>query len=96
MPHPHDRLIREWLGGTVIQYRDDGIWKDIEPYATCNKLAHFYRTGEYRMKPVTYRFRIGEDRQLGPIMATAMADEFRFSKAPGFMGWLTDWQEVTR
>jgi hypothetical protein len=84
------------MAGEVVQYQEDGQWRDMEPYATCEKLPHFYRTGIYRMKPVTHRFRVGEDRHLGPVMATSLEAETRLSKAPSFMGWLTDWQEVTR
>lgn len=93
MTHPHHDIIKKWLTGTAVQYLEDGVWKDMEPYATCDKLPHFYRSGTYRAKPITHRFKVGT---LGGRLCVVSNLEGERQGNDRGAEWLTDWQEVTR
>lgn len=102
MTYPHDPLIRAWLDGKAVQYRaiDSDLWLDIEPAATARKLPHFYADGstEYRLKPVTVRYRVAllGNLPLGYWTNTveSLLDERDLTASPDFIRWLTDWIEV--
>lgn len=101
MTYPHDPLIRVWLDGKAVQYRaiDSDLWLDIEPAATARKLPHFYADGstEYRLKPVTVRYRVALVEPVGTIATVSVSTlegERQVAAAKGFIRWLTDWIEV--
>ena len=97
MQHPHDQLIRAWLDGRAVQYYDadrGGIWIDLEPPHMCSKLPHFYAHGQYRLKPVILRFRVGLNTSLEPFAVRSVMAEHAAERAEWFDRWIGDWQEV--
>jgi hypothetical protein len=97
--HPHDSLIRAWLDGRTVQYFDaaSGLWVDIEPASSVDKLPHFYRDGTpYRIKPVVVRVRnaIMRDGARAWVVACNTIQEERMTgEHPNFARWLDDWKE---
>lgn len=89
--HPHDELIRAWLDGRPVQYRQGDLWLDLEPASTVNKLPHFYRDWEYRRKPEVLRLRVWQDDDGGLHTVTSQRDEFIASGAPTFRQWVSEW-----
>jgi hypothetical protein len=105
--YPHDALVRAWLDGKTIQYLDQsghvlgGVWVDIEGPGEASKVPHLYRSGtEYRIKPVTVRYRVALMAHLDPrdgvftTTADNLQEERELSKQHDFVRWLTDWTEV--
>lgn len=97
--HPHDALIRAWLDGQVVQYNclESGIWLDIEPASTVDKLPHFYRAGtEYRLKPVVVRVRnalMRDGRRSWVVACNTLEEERMTGQHPSFARWLDEWRE---
>ncbi len=105
MTYPHDELIRAWLDGQAVQYLDKSqsgelIWMDMPSPDKADKLPHFYRTDQYRLKPQTVRVRhalmrskVGGSTWINT--ATDMVEESVISKEVSFIKWLDDWTELT-
>lgn len=104
--HPHDALIRAWLDGQVVQYLSVdalvcdvpvGIWVDIEPASTVDKLPHFYRAGtEYRLKPVVVRVRnalMRDGRRSWVVACNTLEEERMTGQHQSFARWLDEWKE---
>lgn len=97
MTHPQDTYIRGWMAGRPTQFRDGNLWFDLKPYATVEKMPHFYRDGEYRFKPIDVRFRVGLECTGGeyrPFIVHDLEGERVRAARPTFMEWVTDWVEV--
>jgi hypothetical protein len=101
--YPHDALVRAWLDGKTIQYLDQsghvlgGVWVDIEGPGEASKVPHLYRSGtEYRIKPVTVRYRLAlmDSGGLYVSAITSLSEEHGFSRSKYFVRWLSDWTEV--
>lgn len=99
--YKHDAILRAWLDGKAIQYLPTGtdVWLDIEPAETATKTPHLYTDGraEYRIKPVTVRYRVALVRT-GPVLGahavSSLEGERGLSTSAGFVRWITDWIEV--
>ena len=94
IPHMHAECIKAWADGKQIQWFDyshKGEWKDhmFDPTWAIDTL--------YRIKPETLKYRVALIK-IGSISYTASVNDKHTSAAiegnPGFMRWLTDWQEV--
>lgn len=87
-PHKHTALIKQWADGAVIQYRptSNHVWSDVAypPW-------HF--EGEYRVKPVTRKYRVALMERGGPHASRDEVDAAMLEKHPYFVRWLTDWTE---
>jgi len=100
MPYPHEELVRAWLDGKTIQFRENAdIWLDMDGPDVATKMPHFYRSGtEYRVKPVTIRYRVAL-MTYGSVQRTYSVDslerEQRAANDPTFVRWISDWTEVT-
>jgi hypothetical protein len=99
--HPHDLLIRSWLNGDAVQYRQLGAdaWIDLEPAATVRKLPQFRTDGtsEYRIKPLVIRHRVAiikTSGRVGTESVNTVEQEAVMKKSARFVRWLTDWTEV--
>jgi len=90
MPHPHDPLIRAYLDGKPVQFLDGNEWRDIEPADSIKKMPHFYRDGEYRLKPQVIRYRVYVTNGCVGVIQTLEQER----KLPAHVRWLTEWQEV--
>lgn len=97
MTYPHAHILRAWLDGSSIQYRPAGteVWIDIDPASTATKTPHLYTDGraEYRVKPVTVRYRVALMRR-GVLVTSTLLGERSLSENAEFVRWLTDWTEV--
>lgn len=97
MKYPHDELIRAWLDGRTVQYRNGDHWRDIEAAATVDKMPHFYRDGAYRLKPEVFRVRHALMRTgVGTSVLTvhSLVEEKDVAASPHFARWLDDWTEL--
>lgn len=99
--YKHDAILRAWLDGKAIQYLPFGtdVWLDIEPAATATKTPHLYTDGraEYRIKPVTVRYRVAlfaSGDQYWTVTVDTLEGECALSERGSFSHWLTDWIEV--
>lgn len=98
--YKHDAILRAWLDGKAIQYLPTGtdVWLDIEPAATATKTPHLYTDGraEYRVKPVTVRYRVA--LMSGAKFWTTTVDDLEEERClvtgSNFIRWITDWIEV--
>ena len=105
MTYPHDELIRAWLDGQAVQYLDTSasgelIWIDMPSPDKADKLPHFYRTDQYRLKPQTFRVRHALMRSKASSyswVATAhdLTEESVVAGESAFIKWLDDWTELT-
>lgn len=86
-PHKHAELIKLWEDGAVIQYRrsSEYKWEDIlDPV--------WSEDTEYRVKPVTRKYRVALMRNSSKAVDTEQhAREITYSAS--FIRWLTDWIE---
>jgi hypothetical protein len=93
--YKHDAIIRAWLDGKAVQYRAAaGHWVDLPPCATVEKFAHFYATDEYRLTPVTVRYRVWADKLGVPHIASTLKQSDTVEKLPTFGRYLTEWVET--
>lgn len=98
--YPHDELVRAWLDGKTIQFRErDDIWLDMDGPDVATKMPHFYRHGtQYRIKPVTIRYRVAMMKVgnggLFNRSASCLTDEREIERDEKFVRWITDWIEV--
>lgn len=102
--YKHDAILRAWLDGKAIQYLPTGtdVWLDIEPAASATKTPHLYTDGraEYRIKPVTVRYRVAlmSPTKIGQkhycFTVETVEAETLTATHKGFIRWLTDWTEV--
>lgn len=88
-PHKHAALIKQWADGAIIQYRPyrEGQWGDM-----LDPVWHY--AGEYRVKPVTSKYRVALLDNGATVHASN--DEMHsevMEKQPYFVRWLTDWIE---
>ncbi len=95
MTRKHDALIREWMDGRSMQYKDGDIWMDMEQYETCRKMPHWYIDGEYRPKPVTYRYKTYAKADGSLHVVSSLEEETAVIRAGLAAKWLDDWKEVT-
>ena len=94
--HPHDPLIRAWLDGKTVQYRaETGVWVDLSGPDEVHKSPHWYADSEYRLKPVTVRYRLWLAHDDRAHLSTSLAQADVAEKLPSFRTWLTDWTAVT-
>ena len=91
MRYPHHDLVLAWLSGEAIQYFEDGLWRDMPSKDAAEKLPHFYRTCEYRKKPIVLRYRLA--RAGASVVAVNTLQEER-ALAP--CDWIGDWVEVAQ
>jgi len=98
MTYPHDKILRAWLDGKAIQYlpTGTGVWLDIEGCDVATKTPHLYVDGraEYRIKPVTVRYRVAlytDGRKTWTETVNTIEQE-RNARTPE--RWITDWIEV--
>lgn len=87
-PHKHAALIKQWADGAEIQYRptSNHVWGDVA-------YPPWHCEGEYRVKPVTRKFRIA--LMLQDVIHISR-DNFNASCIEthrNFVRWLTDWIE---
>lgn len=93
MKHPHDTLIRAWLDGRAVQYMVSGLWVDLEPPDRVEKMPHFYTSEQYRLRPVTVRYRLWLDRAGTPRLAHSLEAATRAEQSNDFLRWFTEWDE---
>ena len=93
MKFKHEQFALDWLAGRHIQYLEEGIWRDLPHMSEAHRMPSLYVDKEYRMKPMTVRYRVG---LLGdtPVAAYTIREETVLSASPNFCRWITDWQEV--
>lgn len=96
MSYPHRDLVTAWVSGTPVQFKaPDGLWLDLPDPSTADKVPHFYPRGEYRIRPRVVRYRVADfGRSRRPRLASNATEEFNIAHTPGFVRWLTEWQEV--
>lgn len=95
MSYPHDYIVRLWLAGTPIQYEKDGVWLTLPAPEVADKMPHFYPSTFYRVKPRSIRFRVADlGHGARPAVAFDEREAFTIENSPGFVRWLTDWQEI--
>jgi hypothetical protein len=92
--HKHDTLIRAWLDGKTVQFKLDGVWADLSAPEAVEKCPHFYPDSEYRLKPVTVRYRVWVDKLGAPHIASTLMQSDTVEKLPTFGRWLHEWTEA--
>lgn len=97
MAYPHEELVKAWLAGKKIQFKDPvkDIWLDIEDPDDADKMPHFYRHGtEYRIKPTFVRYRVGMVLNGNLIVANSMSAAKNAESSRDFVRWISDWHET--
>lgn len=94
MTYPHAALIRAWLDGATLQYKEGDLWLDCEHVSVASKLPHLYRDGtDYRLKPVTYRYRVWLCNATGKLKVASSLKEETVANSLGAT-WIADWVTV--
>jgi hypothetical protein len=92
--YKHDTLIRAWLDGKAVQFKLEGVWLDLSAPEAVEKCPHFYPDGEYRLKPVTVRYRVWADKLGVPHIASTLKQSDTVEKLSTFGRYLTEWVET--
>ena len=96
-PHKWQKEIDAQKSGKAVQARGvsqlgHNNWIDVSEWMF--EAAYM----EFRVKPITFRYRIGAmqqgDGQLYPSLVDCLDDESALAKLTYFVKWITDWQEV--
>jgi len=93
MTYKHDALVRAWLNGETVQYRNGLLWVDMPSSKDAEKLPHFYQCDEYRLKPKVIRVRLALFRSNRVIAAHTLQEEVSLERTAGFVRWVSDWTE---
>ncbi len=89
-PHKHAALIKQWADGAIIQVyvnESDG-WFD-----THSNAPGWYDSREYRVKPVTSKFRIALMLQDVIHISRDNVNASCIETNRNFVRWLTNWIE---
>lgn len=89
-PHKHAALIKQWADGAIIQHYDNNAeaW-----YNVAFNNPSWNDIVQYRVKPVTRKYRVALMERGGPHASRDEVDAAMLEKHPYFVRWLTDWIE---
>ena len=95
MTYKHDTLIRAWLDGKTVQYRNGLLWVDMPSVSEATKMPHFYQCDEYRLKPIEIRVRLALLKNYRTAVVHSLEEEIVIERTPSFLRWMSDWEEYS-
>jgi hypothetical protein len=91
--YKHHDIAIAWLNGKTIQFKSGDVWVDAPSTREAHKMPSLYAEQEYRLKPVTVRYRVWSDTLGVPYIASTLMHAEMAQKLPTFGRWVTEWAE---